>query len=724
MVKATFAKGRYCRPQAIAKIKVKNILPSVTMHATTRAILLCALSILGLGNALLAQGKAGNGNAYADSIKTLALEKQAGSWIERSELKKAWGCVETAAAIYRANGNKRAEAGVWIAATEHWPTNWEPVRQAKIEAYSRARRIFIELRDTLDAIRTLKTIADFHLNGNEPALAKKELLEVLGDYESIRFPQLYYTYDLLRAVCKAQGDIAGEIFYAIRMIQTADSVRTDPGDRIYFNIRMAEAYRDAGIYERSLVYTRKAFDGSQGSPTSLPPILAASAYGLDLVENDSPARAVALLSPFYKGGVTTDTIAKVHAAYILCLAYTALKKQDLAEQTGLQCVTLADSFYHRHSVIFSYHALVLFHAGLSEAYILRGEFKKAGWCLSRIHFDRTIPNYLIDLRRLALDYSRIDSGMGRFDSSLYYFQLYKQYNDSLYGIAKTVQVAEIDTKYETEKKDKDILLLQQENRLQQDQVLRSRFVRNTMTGGILLLVAFSVLVYNRYRVKQILAAQLEGQKQEILEKNTALGKLLHENEWLLREVHHRVKNNLQMVTGLLQSQSVFLTDPKALDAVAESQSRVQAMALIHQKLYSNLDVSTIDMEDYITDLIDYLRDTVRPGQRIAFTIQIEKVILDVNQAIAIGLILNEAITNSIKYAFSGTADPVIRVWLRRTQDQKLELLVSDNGQGLPSGLDTYAGNSFGFRLIRGLAQDLEADLTIASNGGVEYFFRF
>ena len=687
------------------------------MYSGTRPFLLFALSFLGLGMVSFAQ-------INTDSSKIAVLQAKAKSWIDRSDVKKAWECVEKAAAGYRSKGDKRGEANIWIATTQEWPATWEPVRNAKIEALTRARKIFVALHDTLNAIQTLKTIADLHLNGNELTLAKKQLLEVLAAYRSIRFPQLYYTFDLLRAVAKAQGDIPNEIAYGIRMIETADSVPPDISGLTYFNIRMAEAYRDAGMNERSLVYTKKAFDLGQNKTNTLPPILAASAYGLDLVQNDSPARALTLLTPFYTGK-TIDPIARVHADYILCLAYTALKNPDPAVQSGLNCVTLADSFYRNHTAIFSHHALVMFYAGLSEALIVRGEFKKARTYIDRIHFDRTVPNYLIDLRRLALDRSRIDSGLRRFDSSLYYFQLYKWYSDSLYGIAKTVHVMEINAKFESEKKDKDLLLLQQQNRLQQVQAQRSHFVRNTMLGGILLLLAFSTLLYNRYRIKQRLAAQLGTQKQEILDKNAALQKLLQENEWLLREVHHRVKNNLQMVTSLLESQSAYLTDPKALDAVAESQSRVQAMALIHQKLYGNVNVTTIDMEDYITDLIDYLRDMVRPDLRIAFDIRIEKLNLDVNDAISVGLILNEVVTNSIKHAFRGDVpDPLIRVRLQRDQDKKIALVASDNGSGLPPGLDVHAANSFGFRLIRGLAQDLEADLAISSEGGLGYLFRF
>ena len=685
------------------------------MQAMLPRIFLSILFGLGLGGALFAQRNS------ADSVHAAALETQAGIWVRQSNIKKAWECLEKAAVIYRSKGDKNAEAKVWIEATQDWPTSWKPARDARIEGYTRARRLFIELRDTLDAIQTLKTIADLHLSGNELALAKQELLEVQHTFEAIKFPQIYYTFDLLRAVCKAQGDIAGEIYYAIRMLGATDSAKTDNGDLVYFNLRMAEAYRDADMSERSLQYTEKAFVLDSGRQGGYPLALATAAYGLDLVQNDSAARALGLLAPFSKDD---DTIAAVHVEYVRCLAYTALGKVEPAERSGLRCLELADSFYAHRSPVISPHALALFCTGLAEVYILRGAFNKAAETLDRIPADPTAPKYLVDLRRLALDRFRVDSGLKRFDSALYSFRLYKLYSDSLTGIAKAVRFAEINTKYETEKKDRDILLLEKDNRLALGQVRRSRFERNTLIGGVLLLMVICGLGYSRYRIKKKHGAELERQQREILGKNAALERLLQENQWLLREVHHRVKNNLQMVTSLLQSQSAFLTDPKALDAVNDSQSRVRAMALIHQRLYKGVEVSTIDMDDYITDLVDSLRDTVQPGRSIAFDVRIEKLSLDVSQAISVGLILNEVITNSIKHAFDGRSNAVIRVWLKHAADGNIELFAADNGRGLPPDYDIDTGNSFGFRLIRGLAQDLEAKLTLVSRGGVEYSFRF
>jgi two-component sensor histidine kinase len=179
-----------------------------------------------------------------------------------------------------------------------------------------------------------------------------------------------------------------------------------------------------------------------------------------------------------------------------------------------------------------------------------------------------------------------------------------------------------------------------------------------------------------------------------------------------------------MVTSLLKSQSSFLSDPNAIDAVAESQSRVHAMSLIHQKLYSSTDLSVIDMESYINDLVENWRDMARPDHAIVFDTQVDKVNLDVSQAMSVGLILNEVIVNAVKHAFTDIPHPFIRIWLRQGNDESIEVFVSDNGQGMPETQDPDQVKSFGFRLIRGLARDLDADLSIQNNNGVAYSFSF
>src|SRR5262249_22759774 len=146
-----------------------------------------------------------------------------------------------------------------------------------------------------------------------------------------------------------------------------------------------------------------------------------------------------------------------------------------------------------------------------------------------------------------------------------------------------------------------------------------------------------------------------GQRQKnnkmVTQKNEQLQYLLKEKEWLVREIHHRVKNNLQIVMSLLNSQSAYIDNEPALTAIHDSQHRVQAMSLIHQKLYNSENLSSIEMSNYIRELAYNLRDSFNAGKHIRFNFNIESIEMDVSQAVPVGLILNEAITNSIKYAF-------------------------------------------------------------------------
>src|SRR5690606_4720811 len=145
--------------------------------------------------------------------------------------------------------------------------------------------------------------------------------------------------------------------------------------------------------------------------------------------------------------------------------------------------------------------------------------------------------------------------------------------------------------------------------------------------------------------------RLQDQQQQINQKNQDLEQLLVEKERLLKEIHHRVKNNLQIVMSLLNSQVASLQDKAALSAIQDSQNRVQAMALIHQKLYQTEGVARIPMNAYIEEVVDYLQDSYALSRQVSFKLFIEPMELDVNLAVPLGLIINEAITNTFKYAF-------------------------------------------------------------------------
>lgn len=185
----------------------------------------------------------------------------------------------------------------------------------------------------------------------------------------------------------------------------------------------------------------------------------------------------------------------------------------------------------------------------------------------------------------------------------------------------------------------------------------------------------------------------------------------------MKEVHHRVKNNLQIVIGLLNLQSDYLNDDVAVNAILESRHRIQAMAMLHQKIYQSDDMATISMTHYIGELVNYLKQSFNTGKQILFDFQIDEIDLDIVQAVPIGLILNEAITNSVKYAFPEFRDGKISISLFRKVEERIVLQVIDDGIGFPIGFNPTESESFGLKLIQGLAGDLDGMLTIDSTVG-------
>ncbi|MDO1449696.1 DUF6377 domain-containing protein [Rhodocytophaga aerolata] len=235
-----------------------------------------------------------------------------------------------------------------------------------------------------------------------------------------------------------------------------------------------------------------------------------------------------------------------------------------------------------------------------------------------------------------------------------------------------------------------------------------------ITLSFVLLTGLTVII-----VKQV--KKLKSQQKVIRKKNRTLQQiltekedLLAEKEWLLKEIHHRVKNNLHMVTSLLESQSAYLED-NALSAIRDSQHRVFAMSLIHQKLYQSEKVASIDMSVYLHELVQYLQDSFDTNQHIRFQFHLEPIELNVSQAVPIGLILNEAITNAVKHAFPPATDGIITVEMTETEEHEFLLSVADNGIGYPADFHLQKANSLGIKLMKGLSEDIGAQFKIKSH---------
>ena len=217
---------------------------------------------------------------------------------------------------------------------------------------------------------------------------------------------------------------------------------------------------------------------------------------------------------------------------------------------------------------------------------------------------------------------------------------------------------------------------------------------------------------------------IDQQKVELQQVSKANAKLSNEKEWLLKEIHHRVKNNLQIAISLLNTQTYYLDNAKAVEAIRQSRNRMYVLSLIHQRLYQADNLELIHMDRYVPELIGYIEESFAPDPNINFLLHIEPVQLDVAQAIPIGLIINEAVTNSIKYAFPQRNGGTIRIQLNYLDGNVLLLEITDDGVGVKPGFDIKQTHSMGMQLIDTLNEQLEGTMIIENKNGLGISIRF
>jgi PAS domain S-box-containing protein len=200
---------------------------------------------------------------------------------------------------------------------------------------------------------------------------------------------------------------------------------------------------------------------------------------------------------------------------------------------------------------------------------------------------------------------------------------------------------------------------------------------------------------------------------------------LQEKEVLLKEIHHRVKNNLQVTSSMLKLQSAFIGDPGAREMFAESQNRIRSMALVHEKLYQSSDLSRIDIADYVASLaMLLLRSFGVDRDRISFTLEAEPVFLSIETAVPFGLIVNEVFSNCLKHAFPGTRQGRVVVTIASDEAARLSLCVRDDGVGLPPDLNIDETETLGLQLVKTLVEQLQGRLEINREGGTEVRVHF
>ncbi len=535
---------------------------------------------------------------------------------------------------------------------------------------------------------------------------------------------------LLAGIYERKGDLDKRLLYTLEALKDAErSGMTEELDYAY--AMLAGAYLELGQVEKSIAYFRQSFAVSHRKGQVFFGIGMLRRMTGVMLQGGRAAEVLRMLQDIKGKNLPLTYENKMSVAMSFGAYYDAAGQHALAEQYYLEGVAWGKK---TNLVSFEVFAWQL----ISQFYVSAGQYAKAVPYLKRLAGSPRplLPKQLMEVHQLRF---RMDSALGNYPAAIRHYQQYTALKDSLFNETRSKQVAQLNIQYETEKKEqalklreKDIALLTERSRAQQTQ-------RNALVGGTALLLALLALSYNRYRLKRrsnlrLLGQQeqLRAQQREINQKNEHLSellgeqdsllrqkdKLLEEKERLLKEIHHRVKNNLQVVMSLLNLQANSLEDEVALSAIQESQHRMQAIALIHQKLYQSQGVARIPMASFIQEMIAYLHGFFCPPQPIGTALDVEPIQLDIAQAVPVGLIINEAVTNALKYAFPQGRTGTIRLSLHRLAATTYELVIADDGVGLPASYDPARSRSLGMTLLHGFSDQLGGELTITSRSGL------
>ncbi|MBO9729696.1 MAG: sensor histidine kinase [Chitinophaga sp.] len=617
--------------------------------------------------------------------------------------------------IYQQHHEKSNEADAWrMMAEELWVCH---VNDKAIAAYfDSSANLYHQINKIRKETQIRLTKMDFLSSTGDVRGAEDAFREIISEANAENFVNLPEIYLVLAGRERYKGNLDKALAYALDAVKYNDRAGGQRFTHDYYG-ELAQIFEELGETEKSIYWYKKCIAERQKAGIAQYVIYrTTSLLTIQMIKAGRVKEAFSLLRQLAKDNPPKELVEKASLSQSLGYCYEAVGENKKAEAKFIQMIhdykeaELSDELLH----IACYD--------LGKFYIETRQFGKAGTYLEQaLEYGMSTSGRARDLQLLLF---KADSANGNLIAAISRLQEYKRLDDTIFNQAKSKQIEELMIRYETEKKDQNIRLLEKESRLQKGKLLQANATRNWIMGVAILLLIIVGLLVNSSRVKQRTNRKLQLQQREIEKKNTTLYQLVREKEWLVREIHHRVKNNFHIVQSLLGTQSGYLKNEEVVSALADSRHRIEAMSLVHQKLYQSESMSKINMVEYIHELVNYLKSSFSLRQSIQFRLEIDPVELDVSHSIPLGLILNEAITNAIKYAFPGNSAGVIRILFKQDGYHNVSLNIIDDGIGLPEDFDIQNPPSMGIRLMRGLSDDIDAVFSMQTQTGTAIRIHF
>lgn len=662
--------------------------------------------------------------AYIEKAKALNVKRKSGGYLgfttlveailtkERGQRDVAKKMVEQAIEIAGREKDNFHLAQAYFELSDYYDYRTPEQLSEKIKLVEKA---LVGFRQTGNKERegySLKVLADLYDGKGESSKVLRTLDLSLEAYQSINYTQLQGVYVLYGGVYYERGDYNQALSYELLALQSAEKSADTSMNLCQIHNSIGVILLQLGEKEKAIAHYKVALQIAEKYNDNFNVLLLLTNIVDGYNRLGKPGEGLKVLNATPGKFLTPKDDASY---YVLPKAYLSiyynLKDYPKAQVYANQLLSIIKTHKPQKRTIDNIYLLLI------NYYISSKQLKTAGLYLKKkdsLSQEVGDPNTMNQNNYLKF---RLDTALGNFRLATYSILKYNKIKDSLFNETKSKQIKQLEIGYETGKKedsikikDKSITVLNQKNQLQQSNLQRASLLRKITFVGISLLLLIMGLLYRQYRSKQ-------KTNQVIMIKNELLEHLVTEKEWLLKEVHHRVKNNLQTVVSLLELQSENLGD-EALSAIHDSQNRIYAMSLIHQKLYQTDKIASINMQPYLLELSNHLQDIYNPERKIHFDMQVAPLELDVSQAIPVGLIVNEAVTNSIKYAFKHpVSSPEISIVLAQNKKQDLKLIIADNGVGLPPLFDSTDTTGLGFKLMNALAGDIDGSLIVESEEG-------
>ncbi len=578
-----------------------------------------------------------------------------------------------------------------------------------ISSAQRALALSRKLKDKETELWIRKVMADIFVRQNELDIAEKEFLKIISDKDAPRI-LLIYTYDALTGVYSAKGKFDKALNYGFKTLRTIKT-REDSLMVFTFYDRLRFIYIHLNNPAESNIWAKKAFENA----------LITKDYDLALITRDNicnnllkmgkPKEALAFVQKHNLLDKVIDTRAIASHYRQLGNCYLALKNDALAKKNYN---ILIDLMEQKGEKIFDIDKGPYLYS-IGQFYSKYNEYAKAEKYLLLSLNNYKVGKNIPQIKNIYFLLFELKNKAGDYKNALKFLQEGNKLKDSIFNSEKSKQIEELQVAYDTEQKTKNIQQLSNTARIQQLNLEKANASRNWIIfGSFLILVIAGLLLRQAMLSKKTNVA--------ISLKNEALQRLVDEKEWLLKEVHHRVKNNLHTVICLLESQAKYL-EKDALKAIENSQNRIYTMSLIHQKLYQSENLTSIEMSEYIPELVNNLKISFGTNDNINFQIKIDQLLLSTAMAIPLGLIINEAVTNSIKYAFPDQQTGNVKILLTATINEAV-LVISDDGVGLQDNPLYTEYNSLGIEMIKGLTTDINAKIKFESTLGTQITISF